>query len=417
MVMISAKAFDGTKIIEPVGMISPDSAPTSISDVTDPKYGRPMEVQGPAFITKKVKQSSPYPGLYNTLTVSFSANMDLKVGSIIAFSGFVGASAEPGDMDLSGADRKKFTSLTGTAKSGTWSSKLGCEPTLLLKVATALGCNGKEYTISFGVKNPVNPQPCAAVRVNATMIAVHASLGRVEGSTASITIHNAVPSDSLWAGVPMVHDVSERPADTFSAIKSDACPMKVWPGAFIITDIGQSSEYPLATNTITITMTTNVPIPAEIRYWDTVTPIWPTITISRLQGAVNDMPLKADGKKDITVDTSYYIDHDEEDSEDKEDKHNRRKGGKGDKKDEDEDHKYRQISKAFLATWSMGGNGEVEIAFSVKAFMPPDFDKKDNDEGTTGRRDDGDTDRGLWDCCLPKGGTRQSSVATNDKAR
>jgi len=171
------------------------------------------------------------------------------------------------------------------------------------------------------VMNEVDPQPCVDVRINATMISVHPSLVAIEGNVTQITVPGSEDiSDGVWAGFDMVPDLSQRPIEVYGAMKSDSCPMKIWPGAFIVKDVGQSSSFPCAQNTITITLATNVPLDNSIEFWDRP-PIAPKITISRILNAVNDNPTRNNMTtlKDITVDTKHFVDVDRGDDGDLQD--------------------------------------------------------------------------------------------------
>ena len=369
-VEISANYKDGSVIIEPVVMQVSSGLIDLPGADDDHKYVSPMEIQEPTFIVKNVSQSIPYPGRENTLTLLFSANMDLKVGSVVAFSGFLGASAETGSITIDGDDKGMFTSLDDEDDKGTWSD---CEKTLFVKVKTALGCDGVDYSITFNVMNEVDPQPCVNVRINATMISVHPSLVAIEGNMTQITVPGSEDiADGVWAGFDMVPDLSQRPSQVYGAMKSDSCPMKIWPGAFIVKNVGQSSSFPCAENTITITLATNVPLDKSITFWDRPS-IAPKITISRILNAVNDNPTRNNMTtlKDITVNTSYFVDSD--------------RGVDGD---------VENLGSG-TATWmktgqAMGpvGGSEFSIEFDVADVFPEE-----------GRRA-----LDASECCLPKGG-------------
>ena len=63
-------------------------------------------------------------------------------------------------------------------------------------------------------------------------------------------------------GFDMDHDVTTE-LPIFGAMAGDACPLLVWPAAFLIKDISQTSQYPCDSNTITITLASNVPLLAS----------------------------------------------------------------------------------------------------------------------------------------------------------
>jgi len=297
---VSISVSDGARVIIPASTLEVGTTPLlTLPGTNNTMWLGPMETQPLNFIVKGVRQSSPYPGLRNTLTVSFLANTDLKVGTVLAFAGFQGASRENGDIPLSlpyaaDEDQAHFESMAGTLGNGTWND---CEKALTMRTVSNLGCAGTIYTVSFEVRNPLEPQLCVDVRINATQIPVDPLVQLP--TMAAITEDNAVPANSVWAGQVMTNDMSNKPEHLhvtsanveypiYSAMNQDACPMKVWPGAFIIKNIGQSSEYPCAINEITVTLTSNIPIPASVKYWDLPEPIKPRIIISRLLNAGNN---------------------------------------------------------------------------------------------------------------------------------
>jgi hypothetical protein len=130
----------------------------------------PMLVYKPTFLQKTVVHTSPYPGANNTIKVTISTNTNLRRGSLIAIHNVEGAIAVSGNMALTGAGAAMFESLDGTASTGTWND---CQKALILKVKTDLGCAGTSYVISFNVQNPIEPQLCAEVMINATGISKH----------------------------------------------------------------------------------------------------------------------------------------------------------------------------------------------------------------------------------------------------
>jgi hypothetical protein len=217
----------------------------------------PMRVHKPTFVQKTVVHSSPYPGAPNTIKVSYSTNTNLGPGSLIAIHNVEGAIAASGDMALTGAGAAKFQSLTGTTEStGTWHD---CQKALILKVKTALGCAREVYVVSFNVQNPIQPQLCAEVMINATGISKDPNV--FGDAFASITNDNGERVPAVWNGVKMQADKSTPPAGIYGALGEDACPMTVWPAAFLVKDIGQGTAHPCALNTITVTI---VPEPTSV---------------------------------------------------------------------------------------------------------------------------------------------------------
>eukprot|EP00961_Rhodomonas_salina_P295938 3935902-Rhodomonas_salina.2 len=239
----------------------------------------PMQVDDPTFLVKNIAQSSPYPGGDNTLTVTFSLNTNLQVGAQIVIHNIIGAEAEEGDIALTGGDNTYFESLDETANSGTWDN---CEKALILVVAQALGCGEQEYVLSFDVMNPLHPQLCADVLINASNVEVPNPFNQ---DPLDITESNQASRDNLqfiWDGYDMDPETQTAPTDIFGAMGQDSCPMTVWPAAFVVKSIGQSLPYPCAPNDITVTLATNVPLYPVIQYPNSRDPIQTKIIVSRL---------------------------------------------------------------------------------------------------------------------------------------
>jgi len=263
---------------------------------------KPMKVDDPTFLVHNISQSSPYPGGENTLTVTFSVNTNLQVGSRVVIHNIIGAEAEEGDIDLgNGGDAAMFQSLEGTASSGTWDN---CEKALILEVASDLGCDGDQYTIEIVVMNPLLPQTCARVLINASGVEIPELVVMDDGVTEmDITVSNQAERDALqfiWDGYEMVREMNRIPAGIYGAVGEDSCPMTVWPAAFVVKTIGQSVPYPCAPNTITVTLATNVPLYPVVQYPNNKDPIYTMITVSRLL-------VKADDAVSLPL-TTYVVD-------------------------------------------------------------------------------------------------------------
>jgi len=200
----------------------------------------PLRVHVTKFFVKNIGQTSPYPAARNNLTVTISANSNLHRGSIIHIKELNEATAAIGDILLQGDDAVNFESLSGTNGHGTWND---CEKVLFLKVAADLGCTGNNFTVTFTIMNPLQPQVCAHVLINATKIQ-NAGVFINQGQMAekNITQDNSLMIGDVSNGQPMEGDLETVPADIYGAMSGDACAMTVWPAAFIVKDIGQSNH-------------------------------------------------------------------------------------------------------------------------------------------------------------------------------
>jgi hypothetical protein len=259
----------------------------------------PLRVHVPKFFVKNIGQSSPYPGGSNLLSVTISANVDLKSGSIIFIKELDEAIAAPGDIALQGTHADFFQSLDGTGSHASWDD---CDKALILKVATDLGCAGDNYTFAFEVMNPLEPQVCADVLINATEIA-NPAVFEDQGQPSKVSITQDQSYDDKSDGLAMALDEISLLEDIDGAMPGDACPMTVWSAAFVVKDIGQSNPYPCGLNTLTATIATNVPIWASIQYPGRSV-IKPSIIISEIVGAVRD-DADATGEAVIKLSSTY----------------------------------------------------------------------------------------------------------------
>ena len=252
----------------------------------------PMRVQAPKFLVKAISQSNPFPGAQlNTLTVTFAVNTLLRAGSQIAISsisGAMGTVLNRADLTLLRPDNlslqissNNFKSNAGTLNAGTW---YDCEKTLVFVASRDLTCNGTNFTFSFQVSNPVAAQPCAQVLINVSGISNPA--GFSFGLSGQITANNLLQPTLFPTsqGVPMDPDTTTILSNVAGAAKGDACAMKIWPAAFVLKSVGQSSPYPCAVNTLSVTISSNVPLPASVQYVNVPGTIYTYIVISRLVG-------------------------------------------------------------------------------------------------------------------------------------
>jgi len=256
-------------------MISAEGAgvgitPVAMEIVSESKDEWPMRVHAPVFTVKNIGQTSPYPGVLNTITVTVTSNFNMVNGTRIVMHGFEGAVMLDGDVKLLGANATSFVSLGGVESHGTW---VGCDNALVLVVNKELGCGHSSFVLSFVVTNPVQAQDCMDIRINATVPStcnIPKGSFKVTQQRIAPGISNAIGSwendsypEAYLAlsenGFDMNHDLTTE-LHLYGAMMGDACPLLIWPAAFLTKDITQSSPYPCAKNTISITFRTNVPL-------------------------------------------------------------------------------------------------------------------------------------------------------------
>jgi hypothetical protein len=296
---------------------------------------QPMRVHAPRFTIKNIGQSSPYPGVNNTISVTIASNFKMVKYTRIVMHGFEGADSTK-EILLSGADSARFVSEAGTPGHGTW---LGCDNAVVLIVKEAFSECSSMFVVSFVLKNPLLAQDCANVRINATVpsecnnrmdfqtfnatyfaendfeqrlcngtwcssacsnscirssaqnqsslsqcfygcFVTSVAFNSTFLTTFLVTESRFAPhrsnaigsrvidsySEAYLAhsenGFDMDHDVTTE-LPIFGAMAGDACPLLIWPAAFLIKDISQTSPYPCDSNTITITLASNVPLLAS----------------------------------------------------------------------------------------------------------------------------------------------------------
>jgi hypothetical protein len=239
---VAAHSFASPAISASGTVIIPSANMVLEADACD----KPFEVSAPTFLVTNIGQSNPYPGfLTNTLCVTISTNTFMDQGHL-AIYGLDKALAVDGDIELTGTSASKFESDAGTSSHGTWNN---CEKALLLTVASDLGfCAEAELEFCFQVANPIEPQLCADVVVNVTKIptckAVDYAMTKVMTGDEATSLHETITG----------------------AFEGDACPMVIWPAAFCVKDIFQSTDLPCDTNTIAITLSANVPLKNTFTY-------------------------------------------------------------------------------------------------------------------------------------------------------
>jgi hypothetical protein len=258
----------------------------------------PLQTQRPRFFEKTISQSKPYPGAKNTLTVTLSSNTNIHTGSVIAIHRITEAIAAEGNIRLNGTHSTRFKSLTGAVGFGTWND---CDKVVFVTPVSDLGCDASNFTFTFEVWNPVEPQLCAEVLLNVTLLNNPTVFSAIAGqpNKVSMTKSNADEFGTVYGGYDMEVDTWSTPADIHGAGSGDSCPMTIWPAAFLIKNIGQSNQYPGGLNTITVSLATNVPMYSTINY-PARTAITTKIIITRITGALQD-GLGADGSKSITL--------------------------------------------------------------------------------------------------------------------
>ena len=189
---------------------SGNDCPLDISPVTTPLGPLPLSVNAPKFLKHVAAQTSCHPGSSNTISVTFQMNVMLLSDSKVYISGFAGV--------------PKSVSISPTSGSATW------DPVRRLVTITydTLVVAGYEQTLTMNFVNP--------------------------------SLAQRTPELSIWTanicecakGLPQTS--VDKPEDECSQ------PLTIAPPAFCDPCIQQSHPYVGASNTITATICTNIPL-------------------------------------------------------------------------------------------------------------------------------------------------------------
>jgi len=152
-------------------MTLPEEAPCCLCDV-EAGDARPMLVKQAKFCIKSICQSSSHPCDNNTITVTISPTTEIVKGDTVTLTGFGGAVAPSGAMQLS-SDTNDHLHFVGSSSDqtqglGEW-AVAGANQVLKLLVDKPLECSG-QYVFSFTVKNPQKGQSCKQISISSGSI-------------------------------------------------------------------------------------------------------------------------------------------------------------------------------------------------------------------------------------------------------
>jgi len=196
----------------------------------------PLQIYMPGFIPlrKAIGQTTPFPSVNNTITVTIATQTPLTVGSHLTLTG-LSDSALPSNPTLSIRDAGTLDggdANTVFGSTGEWNN----DGSLLLTVETQ-SIAGMQYVFSFQLTNPsCNLEP------------------RTVTVTASCCTKDECPRYTL------VLDPEVNKTDTCHSTMGDTQPLKVMKPAFVLNNIWQSNPYPCHNNTISLELDTNVDI-------------------------------------------------------------------------------------------------------------------------------------------------------------
>ena len=200
--------------IAPAAMAKPGTALYGVANGADP-----FEVLVPFFTVKAIEQSTPFVGASNTLTMMLISNYDLSDGSMVTISGLMGSQTENRALQLAST-----SGVLGTT--GTWLR----HGTLILTAAAGGPKRGSKTSVSFSLINNAAPQGAVTAKVEAAI-----------GSGGGV-------------GFIALGDLTVLSTPLYE-VANGYQPLLVVEPLFGITEIGQSTPVPSATNTISVTLT------------------------------------------------------------------------------------------------------------------------------------------------------------------
>ena len=191
--------------------------------------GKPLKVIKPSFSVKAIGQSTPELGATVTISVTLTANCDFPTGSAVFIVGLTGTqTTDDGVLAVASTDGTT-TGLLGTT--GAWTQSSG---QLVLTAANGGTAQGTACTVTFNLQH-------AAAEYTPPSVSI--AVGIQDGSTA------------LGSILQVAMDPPNAP---LLGVHNGANPLVVVLPEFDVRKIGQSNPLASGSNTITVTIQTNV---------------------------------------------------------------------------------------------------------------------------------------------------------------
>ncbi|EKX37770.1 hypothetical protein GUITHDRAFT_116077 [Guillardia theta CCMP2712] len=194
-----------------------------------------LAIEDPKFSVKEIQQSSSFPGQNNSITLRFSANVDLHSGDLItlSFDGTISLVSDKASPSYS-----PTSSFIVYPQDGLTLSEDTSRISLPVKSVQAAGAFSQ---VTFLVQNPES-----------------------ETSIPSLDIYVSVSYNSS-CGLEGFYQIAQTKVSTCTAV--DGTPSNIYPFSvsapqFFVKNIGQADPYPGVANSINVTITSNVLIPS-----------------------------------------------------------------------------------------------------------------------------------------------------------
>jgi len=254
-ITVESSSFQFSIAAQPVDH---DMTTIPISDRSFAGEAAALLVLEPQFLVQNIGQSTPYPNALNKITVTLVANIPLGSEKDIARHSNITI------VGLVGSETHDTTSLVISqtspsnrilSQNGTWVQDEG---RLVLSIINNSKWNVDDAAIifAFEITNPGKCMSSPAINVSAQAAATECA-GDIP-STPMVKDSTSVPFDQCRAcGVAAGHCEACRGCDE-RCDQQDAHPLKVHAPAFVIKEIGQSTTWPGAENTISVTIALNI---------------------------------------------------------------------------------------------------------------------------------------------------------------
>ena len=214
-------------------------------------------IQDPHFVVRNIGQSNPYPNAVNQITVTLIANIALASKASpssrtnITIAGLVGSDTS----DTNNLIISQSSPPTHFLSNGTWVKDTG---TLVISVLDDMkwDVDDEEIIFSFELLNPGSCHSSPDVSVSAQ--AAGTDCASYIAPALMIKDSTTVPFATCRAcGTDNGHCDACRQCDQLCN-QQDAYPLKVHAPAFVLKEVGQSTTWPGAKNSIFVTFATNI---------------------------------------------------------------------------------------------------------------------------------------------------------------
>jgi len=217
-----------------------------------PDDPHPMYIRTPKFMSLEAVQSSPFPSDDNTITISFQSNVPFlreeSCKTTLTIAGLLGSTTVSMRAFTLHNDTSQAFERTGQTPTGSWALESG---TLVLNMTTATEA-GDKFVVKFTLKNQPTKHDPKDVLVSTSGVVIPPT---------KATVPNGPPPSKVmlkkckWLVNP---DLIK------SCGEGDNAPITIHDPEFIVAGISQESNWPGASNKLTIKIVTNADLRGEL---------------------------------------------------------------------------------------------------------------------------------------------------------